>query len=161
MARKPSQEGPADEMSTSSLTDPASPQPQAKVRAMGILANRNCFSSLRYQDLDDASKGKEPMSDMVSDVEPQDRPSEPLAISHESQDPPGRISPHDGERSGSQVLSMPHSRGQSVRTASPALSQGKVAVVDESSESDASHHHHARREFCLSLSVYYLTECMR
>jgi hypothetical protein len=90
------------------------------------------------------------MSEMVSDIEPQDVPSEPLATSHASHDPPGRISPHNAERAGSQVLSMPTSRGQSVRTASPALSQGKVAVVDESAESDASHHHHARRQFCLS-----------
>jgi hypothetical protein len=88
------------------------------------------------------------MSEIVSVIAPQDRPSEPIPISYESHDPLKRISSHDGERARSQVLSMPHSRAQSVRTASPALSQGKVAVVDESSESDASHH--ARREFCLS-----------
>ena len=119
---------------------------------MEILTIRNVSSMRGYQDLEDASNGKVPMSEIVSDIAPEGSPSEPIAISHESWDSSKRIPSHDGERARSQVLSMPHSRAQSraqsVRTASPALSQGKVAVVDESSESDASHH--ARREFCLS-----------
>ena len=138
--RRISHEDPADEISSSSLTDSASPQSQHKVRIRAYTV-LSCSSVLRYQDLEDASKGKEPISEVLSDTTQKIESPEPhIASPHEVRNSLRRTSPDDSERSRSQVISGPHSRAPSVRTLSPALSQGKVQADDEASAGDAPHH---------------------
>ena len=103
---------------------------------------------LRYQELEDASKGREPISEVLSDTTQKIESPEPHITSHEVHNSLRRTSPHDSERSRSHVLSGPHSRTPSVRTLSPALSQGKVQADDEVPAGDAPHH--TRRKFYVS-----------